>query len=132
MGIVPSLIPTVARCQQYTPYPLARQSQRVEPSAKRRDGEATVERRTQPGSPLTQSVVDRGLKALLAKAGLPELKFHELRHTAYSLMALQGVPATVAMKRMGHSDIRFTLQRYTNVLEQQDKDAAARLDALLA
>ncbi len=86
---------------------------------------------TLPGSPLTQSVVNRALKSLLAKADLPEMKFHELRHTACSLMALQGIPATVAMKRMGHSDIRLTLQRYTHVLEQQDKDAAARLDALM-
>jgi len=46
-------------------------------------------------------------------------------------MALQGVSASVAMKRMGHSDIRLTLQLYTHVLEQQDVDAAARLDALM-
>lgn len=95
-------------------------------------GAAKGGRKTLPGSPLTQSVVARALKALLARAGLPQIKFHELRHTACSLMALQGVPATVAMKRMGHSDIRLTLQRYTHVLEQQDVDAAARLDALLA
>jgi len=86
---------------------------------------------TLPGSPMTQSVVDRGFKRLLEVAGLPKLRFHELRHTACSLMALQGVSASVAMKRMGHSDIRLTLQLYTHVLEQQDKDAAARLDALL-
>ncbi len=86
---------------------------------------------TLPGSPMTQSVVDRGFKRLLVVAGLPKLRFHELRHTACSLMALQGVTASVAMKRMGHSDIRLTLQLYTHVLEQQDVDAAARLDALM-
>ncbi len=86
---------------------------------------------TLPGSPMTQSVVDRGFKRLLDVAGLPTMKFHELRHTACSLMAAQGIPATVAMKRMGHSDIRLTLQLYTHVLEQPDVDAAARLDALL-
>ncbi len=96
-----------------------------------KDG-VVVEYKTLPGSPLTQSVVDRALKSLLAKAGLPTLRFHELRHTACSLMALQGVPATVAMKRMGHSDIRLTLGHYTHVLEAQDRDAAAKLDALLA
>ncbi len=86
---------------------------------------------TLPGSPLTASNVVRAFKDLLTNAGLPEMRFHELRHTACSLMALQGVPPTVAMKRMGHSDIRLTLQRYTHVLEQQDRDAASRLDALL-
>ncbi len=85
---------------------------------------------TIPGSPLTASNVVRAFKDLLTKAGLPHMRFHELRHTACSLMALQGVPATVAMKRMGHSDIRLTLQHYTHVLESQDRDAAARLDAL--
>lgn len=86
---------------------------------------------TLPGSPLTASNVVRAFKDLLAKAGLPQMRFHELRHTACSLMALQGVPATVAMKRMGHSDIRLTLQHYTHVLESQDRDEGARLDALL-
>lgn len=82
-------------------------------------------------SPMIQSVVDRRFKPLLEVAALLNLLFNELRHTACRLMALQGVPATIAMKRMGHSDIRLTLQRYTHVLEQQDKDAAARLDALM-
>ncbi len=80
-----------------------------------------------PGSPLTQTVVDKALKAVLAKAGLPDIRFHELRHTACSYMARRGIHPTTAMKRMGHSDIRLTLQHYTHVLEEEDREAAAKL-----
>ena len=86
---------------------------------------------TRIGRPLSYRKLARGYNGRLHKAGQLDTRFHELRHTACSLMVLRGVPATVAMKCMGHSDIRLTLQLYTDVLEQKDMDAAARLDALL-
>ncbi len=86
---------------------------------------------TKPGSPLTDSCIRRTLCKLLEKAGLPQIRVHDLRHTGCTLLASQpDVTAAVLMKRMGHTDIRLTLNRYTHVLNSHDKDAADKLDAV--
>jgi integrase len=67
----------------------------------------------------------------VGRAGLPRLRFHELRHGAASLLAAREVPARVAMELRGHSDIRTTLNVYTHVAPELARDAATRLDAAL-
>ena len=43
-------------------------------------------------------------KRLLVKAGLPDIRFHDLRHTAASLMLQQGVHPKVVQERLGHPE----------------------------
>ncbi len=72
----------------------------------------------------------RHFKSLLAKAGLPEIRFHDLRHTAATLMLQQGVHPKVVQERLGHSSITLTLDTYSHVLPGLQEDVAEKLDAL--
>ena len=53
--------------------------------------------------------------ALLRRVGLPALRFHDLRHSAGSLLGADGVPVEVAKAILGHADVRLTLTRYRYV-----------------
>ena len=56
----------------------------------------------------------RAFHAVRERAGLPPLRFHDLRHSALSFLAAQGVAPRVAMEIAGHADIRLTLGVYTH------------------
>jgi len=57
------------------------------------------------GTALEPRNLFRSFKSTLRKAGLPDIRFHDLRHSAASLMLAQGVPLGVVMEVLGHSPI---------------------------
>ncbi len=87
---------------------------------------------TRSGRPVGHRNLLRDFKALLKKAGLPDVSFHALRHTHASLLFAQGVHGKVVQERLGHSSIAITLDRYSHMVPSLDRDAADRLDAMLA
>jgi len=83
------------------------------------------------GGPLRrQNVQRRSFKPLLKSAGLPEIRFHDLRHTSATLLLSQGVHPKVVQERLGHAQISITLDTYSHVLPGMQEDAASRLDNL--
>lgn len=86
---------------------------------------------THQGRPLDPRNVNREYKMLPRRAGLPDVRFHDLRHTAATLMLLQGAPVKVVQGRLGHSQISLTLDTYSHVLPSMDREVADKLDALL-
>jgi integrase len=76
--------------------------------------------------------VRKVFKPLLKKAGLPDIRFHDLRHTSATLLLSQGVHPKVVQERLGHSQISLTLDTYSHVLPSMQKDAAERLNGILA
>ena len=83
------------------------------------------------GTPLDQSNMDKVFKECLQEAGLPEIRFHDLRHTAATLMLQQGIHPKVVQERLGHSDISLTLNTYSHVLPSMQDEAAEKMDELL-
>ncbi len=83
------------------------------------------------GRPLGYRNATRAFKATLGRAGLPEIRFHDLRHTAATLMLLAETPLHVVSRRLGHASITLTANTYAHVLPTMGRDAAARLEALL-
>jgi integrase len=79
------------------------------------------------GSRHDVDVVSQRFDRQVARAGLPPLRFHDLRHTHATLLLLAGVPAHVVSMRLGHRSVAFTLQQYAHVLPQQQADAVKRL-----
>jgi integrase len=73
----------------------------------------------------------RQFKGLLERAGLPDIRFHDLRHTAATLMFEQDVHPKVVQERLGHSTITLTLDTYSHVLPSMQEDAADKMDTLL-
>lgn len=61
---------------------------------------------------------------LLKEAGLPRIRFHDMRHTAASLMISRGIPPKTVSERLGHADVAFTLKVYTHLYDEQREEAA--------
>jgi integrase len=68
---------------------------------------------------------------LLKRAGLPLIRFHDLRHTSATLLLLQGVHPKVVSEMLGHSTVSITLDLYSHVLPEMQRDATRALDKLL-
>jgi integrase len=62
-------------------------------------------------------------------ANVPAARFHDLRHTAASLMLLGDVNVKVVSERLGHANIQLTLDTYRHVLPGTQQVAAQRMDA---
>ncbi|MDP2674252.1 MAG: site-specific integrase [Dehalococcoidia bacterium] len=83
------------------------------------------------GRPQDRGAVRRELQKLAAKAGFEGLRFHDLRHTAATLMLAAGVNPKVASERLGHATVAFTLDTYSHVLPNMQRQAAEAMDRLL-
>jgi integrase len=77
------------------------------------------------GTPLdAQNIVNRYFKPLLERAGLPPVRFHDLRHSCLSLLAQHGEPIRDLQALAGHATAAFTLQRYTHHYDSSAKRTA--------
>ena len=83
------------------------------------------------GTPLEPRNLDRHFKRMLAKTGLPNMRFHDLRHTAASLMLAANVNPRTAADILGHSRISVTLDTYSHVMPPAMHEAADRISAVL-
>lgn len=83
------------------------------------------------GTPMDCHNLLKDFKELLRQCNLPEIRFHDLRHTAATLMLQQNVHPKVVQERLGHADISLTLNTYSHVMPGMQADAAERLDELL-
>jgi len=83
------------------------------------------------GKPLHGSNVTREFQRMLERAGLRRLRFHDMRHACASLLIAQGVHPRVVMEVLGHSQIGITMNLYSHVLPEAQRQAAAQMDAVL-
>ena len=84
------------------------------------------------GCPLRKTnLLRRWYHPLVAKAGLPRSRFHDLRHTHATLLLSQGVHPKVVQERLGHASVTMTLDTYSHVTPSLQAEAAVRLDAAL-
>lgn len=70
------------------------------------------------------------LHALLKEAELPEMRFHDLRHTMATILLESDVHTKKVQKRLGHSSIAITMGIYSHVLPLMRRDVVRRLDDL--
>jgi len=68
---------------------------------------------------------------LLNRAAITPVRFHDLRHTAATLLLAQGVNVKVVSEMLGHSSVAITLTLYGHVLPHMQRDAAAAMNRLL-
>ena len=86
---------------------------------------------TPTGRPHHPRNVQRALKAVLKAAGLPDIRFHDLRHTHATLLLAEGVNPRVVQERLGHSQVSLTLGTYSHVLPDLQREAAERVGRAL-
>jgi integrase len=83
------------------------------------------------GGPLHPGTAYHSLERVLRDAGLPRVSFHALRHSYASALLAQGVHPRDVMEALGHSQIALTMEVYSHVIPELERDAADRIDRLL-
>ena len=82
------------------------------------------------GTPLDTRNLVRHFHATLQRAGLPRKRFHDLRHTAASLLLAMGTDLRVVQEVLGHSQITLTADTYAHVLPVLLETALGKMEAL--
>ncbi len=86
---------------------------------------------TSIGTALDGGTVTRRLQALLTAAGLPRMRFHDLRHGYATLQLANGTHPRVVMEQLGHSTFALTMNTYSHVIPALQQEAADVMDRLL-
>ena len=85
------------------------------------------------GRPLDpRSLTTKRFGALLERAGLPHIRFHDLRHTAATLLLGEGESPKVVSSMLGHASIGITLDLYSHVSDAMTDRASATMDRLFS
>lgn len=84
------------------------------------------------GTPIDPTNLTRQFSQLLKAAGLGKVRFHDLRHTAASLMLNNGVDVLVASRRLGHAKPSITLDVYGHLIPSIQAEAADVMDQLVS
>ena len=82
------------------------------------------------GEPVHPHAVYQTFGRIVRNAGLPHMRFHDLRHTHGSLLLKEGVPVKVVSERLGHAHIAHTIQTYQHLLPGMQADAARTTERL--
>lgn len=83
------------------------------------------------GTQPAPSYASRFFARRIARSDLPRVRFHDLRHTAASLMLLEGVSLKTVSEILGHSGISITADIYAHVIDEAKKQAADSLEKYL-
>jgi integrase len=88
---------------------------------------------SETGEPLDRrAVTKQEFKPLLRRVGLPEIRFHDLRHTCATLLLTRNVNPKIVSEMLGHSSIAITLDTYSHVLPNMRDQAAAAMEEALS
>jgi len=84
------------------------------------------------GTPLdAQNIVNRYFKPLLRRAGLPDIRWHDLRHTCATLLLSRGTHPKLVQHLLGHASIQLTLDRYSHWIPSMGRATAEGMDEAL-
>ncbi len=83
------------------------------------------------GNPIHPTRLNHKFRDLLKQNNLPLIRFHDLRHTHASLLLKEHVEPKVISERLGHSNIRITLDIYSHIYEETNMEVADTFDKLL-
>jgi integrase len=83
------------------------------------------------GKPLDPGVLSHNFARIVKRAGLENVRFHDLRHTFASLMLLKGAKPKVISEALGHSSVAFTMDIYSHIIDGMQQDAMVLLDEVL-
>lgn len=86
---------------------------------------------TGDGQPVHPHSISQTFERIARNAGLPAIRFHDLRHTHATLLIKEGIPVKVVSERLGHATTAFTIETYQHVLPGMQADAAKRFGQLI-
>ncbi len=83
------------------------------------------------GQPVHPHSISQPFERISRRAGLPVIRFHDLRHSHATLLIKQGIPVKVVSERLGHATTAFTIETYQHVLPGMQSDAACFFGQLI-
>ena len=83
------------------------------------------------GGPISPDSVNNMLKRVLERAGIPKVRFHDLRHTFATIALQNGVDIKTVSGMLGHFSAGFTLDTYAHVTTSAQKEAAQTMGNIL-
>ncbi len=83
------------------------------------------------GNPIDPGVLSHNFARIARGAGLPGVRFHDLRHSFASLMLLKGAKPKVISEALGHASVAFTMDIYSHIIEGMQEEAMALLDEVM-
>ena len=83
------------------------------------------------GAPVSFAILQKHYKRALQKAGLPEVRFHDLRHSVATYLLELGTPIEEVSAWLGHSSITTTAKIYAHINMRFRMNAASSLDKLM-
>jgi len=69
---------------------------------------------------------------VLTDAGLPSVRFHDLRHSCATLLLSLGVPAKLVQETLGHSSYQLTMDTYSHMIPALRNEVADRMDEIFS
>jgi integrase len=85
---------------------------------------------TRAGTPVDTTNVLHGFQKILRDAGLPKMRFYDLRHTHASLLIAEGVHPKKIAERLGHASIKLTMDLYGHLFEGSDTESAEKMQKI--
>jgi integrase len=86
---------------------------------------------TASGRPINPRFLVKKFKEAISVAGLPNIRFHDLRHTSATLLLAANVHPKLVQERLGHASIVLTMDTYSHVIPNLQDEAADKLDRFL-
>ncbi|MGO4548098.1 site-specific integrase [Paenibacillus sp. 2TAB23] len=86
---------------------------------------------SETGKPFYHTAPGKWLSRFLKRHDQKTIRFHDLRHTSATLLINQGIHAKIISSRLGHADIRTTMNIYCHALQSADQAAANTFNTLL-
>jgi integrase len=83
------------------------------------------------GGPFEPVRISHAFGKLIRSSGLPQIRFHDLRHTAATLMLSANIHPKVVSERLGHASIHITLDTYSHVVPNLQDEAATAMERVL-
>lgn len=84
------------------------------------------------GNPIHPHSISQTFERIAARAGVPKVRLHDVRHTHGTLLIKAGVPVKVVSERLGHGNPAFTIDTYQHVLPGMQAEAARIFESLIA
>lgn len=85
---------------------------------------------TRSGRPISQRNITRNFHQTLEKAELPQMRFHDLRHTAATLLLKENIHPKIVQNLLGHSSISLTMDTYSHIIQGINNEAAEKMNTL--
>ena len=116
----------------YRTLPLAEDTIGVLKAQKQKTGDSPWVFPSPTGRPISPDSVLHMLHRVLKRAGLPRVRFHDLRHTFATLALQNGVDVKTVSGMLGHFSAGFTLDTYAHVTTASQRQAAKTMGSILS